>query len=62
VACPLVPQRGKTATPSTNAWRMRELITFAVGQAGNQIATSFWETILSEHGLDHEGVRIFEAM
>ncbi|WFD31279.1 Tubulin beta-1 chain [Malassezia sp. CBS 17886] len=34
---------------------MRELITFAVGQAGNQISNSFWETILTEHGLDNEG-------
>lgn len=37
---------------------MRELITFAVGQAGNQIASAFWETILKEHGLNHDGVRI----
>lgn len=36
---------------------MRELITFAVGQAGNQISTAFWETILEEHGLNKDGVR-----
>ena len=35
---------------------MRELITFAVGQAGNQIASAFWDTIRKEHGLDGEGV------
>ena len=35
---------------------MRELITFAVGQAGNQIASAFWDTIRKEHGLDAEGV------
>ncbi|WFD42596.1 hypothetical protein MPSI1_001242 [Malassezia psittaci] len=34
---------------------MRELITFAVGQAGNQIASAFWDTIRKEHGLDAEG-------
>ncbi|UZJ53345.1 hypothetical protein CBS101457_002665 [Exobasidium rhododendri] len=34
---------------------MRELITFAVGQAGNQIASAFWETIIAEHGLNNEG-------
>ena len=36
---------------------MRELITFSVGQAGNQISTAFWETILEEHGLNKDGVR-----
>lgn len=36
---------------------MRELITFSVGQAGNQISTAFWETILEEHGLNKGGVR-----
>ena len=42
-------------------WRrhgMREIVTFAVGQAGNQIGSAFWETILKEHGLNNEGVRI----
>jgi tubulin beta len=34
---------------------MRELITFSVGQAGNQIGSAFWSTILAEHGLDNEG-------
>ena len=40
---------------STN-WKMRELITFAVGQAGNQISSAFWQSILNEHGLDEDGV------
>ncbi|GAA5971076.1 hypothetical protein JCM11641_004133 [Rhodosporidiobolus odoratus] len=35
---------------------MRELITLQVGQAGNQVATSFWETILAEHGLGDDGL------
>ncbi|CDS81917.1 probable tubulin beta chain [Sporisorium scitamineum] len=34
---------------------MRELITFAVGQAGNQISSAFWQSILNEHGLDGDG-------
>ncbi|GAA5911889.1 hypothetical protein JCM5296_006636 [Sporobolomyces johnsonii] len=34
---------------------MRELITLQCGQAGNQIATAFWEGILGEHGLDDGG-------
>ncbi|GAA5992685.1 hypothetical protein JCM5350_002545 [Sporobolomyces pararoseus] len=34
---------------------MRELITIQAGQAGNQVATAFWETILPEHGLTDEG-------
>ncbi|GAA5987771.1 hypothetical protein JCM10908_007206 [Rhodotorula pacifica] len=34
---------------------MRELITLQVGQAGNQVATAFWENILQEHGLDNDG-------
>ncbi|GAA5952360.1 hypothetical protein JCM21900_003791 [Sporobolomyces salmonicolor] len=34
---------------------MRELITLQCGQAGNQIATAFWEGILGEHGLDYGG-------
>jgi hypothetical protein len=25
------------------------------GQAGNQVATAFWETILKEHGLNDDG-------
>jgi hypothetical protein len=28
---------------------------FAVGQAGNQIASAFWETIIAEHGLNDDG-------
>ncbi|TNY20703.1 Tubulin/FtsZ, GTPase domain-containing protein [Rhodotorula diobovata] len=34
---------------------MRELITLQVGQAGNQIASSFWESVLHEHGLSNDG-------
>ncbi|ORY87407.1 Tubulin/FtsZ, GTPase domain-containing protein [Leucosporidium creatinivorum] len=34
---------------------MRELITLAVGQAGNQISSSFWEKVLAEHALDSNG-------
>lgn len=34
---------------------MRELVTFAVGQAGNQIGSAFWSGVLSEHGLNNEG-------
>lgn len=30
-------------------------LSFAVGQAGNQIAQSFWQTILAEHGLNNDG-------
>ena len=40
---------------------MREIVTFAVGQAGNQIGSAFWETILKEHGLNNEGVRVSSA-
>jgi len=29
---------------------------FVTGQAGNQVATAFWETILQEHGLSDEGM------
>lgn len=28
---------------------------FETGQAGNQVATAFWENILQEHGLDNDG-------
>ncbi|KAE8210851.1 hypothetical protein CF319_g6899 [Tilletia indica] len=34
---------------------MRELITFSVGQAGNQIASAFWQTVTAEHGLNSKG-------
>ncbi|CAD6885135.1 unnamed protein product [Tilletia controversa] len=34
---------------------MRELITFSVGQAGNQIASAFWQTVTKEHGLNGNG-------
>jgi tubulin beta len=31
---------------------MREIITLAVGQCGNQLAYKFWETICAEHSID----------
>lgn len=31
---------------------MREIITLAVGQCGNQINHKFWETISKEHGIN----------
>ncbi|KAI5796554.1 Tubulin/FtsZ, GTPase domain-containing protein [Geopyxis carbonaria] len=34
---------------------MREIIHIQTGQCGNQIGTSFWQTISNEHGLDSEG-------
>ncbi|KAI3321841.1 beta-1 and beta-2 tubulin [Xylariaceae sp. AK1471] len=34
---------------------MREIIHLSVGQCGNQIGNSFWETIAQEHGLDADG-------
>ncbi|BGP40795.1 Tubulin beta chain (Beta tubulin) [Rhodotorula kratochvilovae] len=40
---------------------VRELITLQVGQAGNQVATSFWETVLQEHGLGDDGTLLTSA-
>lgn len=34
---------------------MREIISIQCGQAGNQVGSSFWETIVKEHGLDNDG-------
>jgi tubulin beta len=34
---------------------MREIIHLQVGQCGNQIGTSFWDTISKEHGIDDDG-------
>jgi len=34
---------------------MREIITLATGQAGNQVGTSFWSSILQEHALSGDG-------
>ncbi|KAK9480795.1 Tubulin/FtsZ, GTPase domain-containing protein [Lipomyces japonicus] len=34
---------------------MREIISIQCGQAGNQIASAFWNTITHEHGLDNSG-------
>jgi len=33
----------------------REIITFQVGQCGNQIGTEFWRQLCEEHGLDKSG-------
>ncbi|EPT05580.1 hypothetical protein FOMPIDRAFT_1021375 [Fomitopsis schrenkii] len=33
----------------------REIVNVQVGQAGNQVGTSFWEMLLAEHGLDEDG-------
>lgn len=35
---------------------MREIIHVQAGQCGNQIGSSFWETICGEHGIDGSGV------
>ncbi|KAI7945500.1 hypothetical protein MJO29_011888 [Puccinia striiformis f. sp. tritici] len=40
---------------------MREIITVATGQAGNQVASSFWTTILQEHALSGDGKPLPEA-
>ena len=34
---------------------MREIIHCQVGQCGNQIGSSFWESLCGEHGLDFDG-------
>ncbi|CAN6672184.1 tubulin beta chain [Trichomonascus vanleenenianus] len=34
---------------------MREIVSIQCGQAGNQVSTAFWNTIIGEHGLDREG-------
>eukprot|EP01084_Bolivina_argentea_P087443 157936_1 len=34
---------------------VREIINVSVGQCGNSINNSFWETILSEHNLSRSG-------
>lgn len=34
---------------------MREIVSVQCGQAGNQVYSSFWETITQEHGLDKDG-------
>jgi len=35
---------------------MREIIHIQVGQCGNQVGRSFWETISAEHGIDARGM------
>ncbi|KAI1271129.1 tubulin beta chain [Xylaria sp. FL0933] len=34
---------------------MREIVHLSTGQCGNQVGTSFWQTVAREHGLDHNG-------
>ncbi|KAI0802205.1 tubulin beta chain [Xylaria sp. FL0064] len=34
---------------------MREIVHLSTGQCGNQVGTSFWQTLAREHGLDHSG-------
>lgn len=34
---------------------MREIVSIQCGQAGNQVSTAFWESIIQEHGLDQDG-------
>lgn len=51
----LSPPRSHTPRAPLDPPKMRELVTLQVGQAGNQVATSFWERILAEHGLDEDG-------
>lgn len=34
---------------------MREIVSIQCGQAGNQVSTAFWNTIIAEHGLDTDG-------
>lgn len=34
---------------------MREIISVQVGQCGNQIGSSFWETISEEHQINPDG-------
>eukprot|EP01129_Flabellula_baltica_P001049 TRINITY_DN10966_c0_g1_i1.p1 TRINITY_DN10966_c0_g1~~TRINITY_DN10966_c0_g1_i1.p1 ORF type:complete len:448 (-),score=88.66 TRINITY_DN10966_c0_g1_i1:43-1386(-) len=33
----------------------KEIITLQVGQCGNQVGASFWETLCTEHGIDQNG-------
>ncbi|KAG8932540.1 Tubulin beta-2 chain [Tulasnella sp. 417] len=34
----------------------QEILNISIGQAGNQVGQTFWETILAEHGLDKSGL------
>ena len=34
---------------------MRQMINISIGQCGNRIGNSFWETISQEHGLNERG-------
>ncbi|KAJ1678367.1 Tubulin beta chain (Beta tubulin), partial [Spiromyces aspiralis] len=34
---------------------MREILNLQCGQCGNQLGSSFWETIAGEHGIDTNG-------
>ncbi|KAJ1992426.1 Tubulin beta chain (Beta tubulin) [Dimargaris cristalligena] len=35
---------------------MREIVNLQIGQCGNQIGTKFWESIMTEHGLNNDGI------
>jgi tubulin beta len=37
---------------------MREIIHVQIGQCGNQIGSSFWQTIAAEHGIDAGGKKV----
>ncbi|KAM5387259.1 hypothetical protein ACJA88_001611 [Fusarium oxysporum] len=34
---------------------MREIVHVQVGQCGNQVGSSFWQTVSGEHGVDGSG-------
>ena len=33
---------------------MREIVSIAVGQCGNQVNAKFWDALVTEHGIDHD--------
>ncbi|RYO97525.1 hypothetical protein DL764_007290 [Monosporascus ibericus] len=35
---------------------MREIVHISTGQCGNQVGAAFWNTIVTEHGLDNNGI------
>jgi len=42
--------------------KVNNTIVISIGQAGNQIAASFWKTICQEHGIDPQtGERLARA-
>jgi hypothetical protein len=49
---------GQRSSPRNQAASEADAVSeclFEPGQAGNQVATAFWENILLEHGLDYDG-------